>query len=164
MLPVDAVPAESDLGADRLTDAVVAVAVLSRSLERALSDLTLPQYRILALIESEPQRAARLATRSEVTKASLTSITVVLERRGLIQRDKVLGDRRGVMFGLTDEGREVLAASRQVLNDRLRAFLARFAADEREAVLHGLQLIVDSTGKGYSAPGTHAAMKARGLA
>lgn len=159
MLPVESVPAESEIGSDRLSDAVVAVAVLSRSLERALSDLTLPQFRILSMIESAPERAARLASRSEVTKASLTSITSVLERRGLIRREKVLGDKRGVRFGLTDEGRAVLTVSRQDLNDRLRAFIARFSPDDRDAVLYGLRLIVDSTGLGYSAPETHAAMR-----
>lgn len=141
----------SQVVTEQLGDAVLAVAVLSRSLERALTGLTLPQFRILALIETEPQRAALLADRSEVTRASLSSIVLVLERRGLITRDQVLGDKRGVLFGLTDEGRSVLEESRQVLNERMQAFLARFAPEEQEAVLHGLRLIMESTGKGFSA-------------
>ncbi|MCD5315013.1 MarR family winged helix-turn-helix transcriptional regulator [Kineosporia babensis] len=146
-------------GDERLSEAVVAVAVLSRSLERALSDLTLPQFRILALIESEPQRAARLADRSEVTKASLTSIVLVLERRALIRRENVPGDKRGVLFSLTEKGQKVLRESRQVLNERLLAFLSRFEPAEQESVLEGLQLIAASTGKGFSAQATHAAMR-----
>ncbi|GAA3634528.1 MarR family transcriptional regulator [Kineosporia mesophila] len=148
-------------GDDVLSEAVVAVAVLSRSLERALSDLTLPQFRILALIESQPQRAALLADRSEVTRASLSSIVLVLERRGLVVRESVFGDKRGVLLALTDEGRTVLEESRQVLNDRMLAFLSRFPAAEQQAVLEGLTLIVGSTGKGYSARATHEAMRAQ---
>src|SRR5689334_14922530 len=131
---------------DLLSDAVVAVAVLSRSLERALEELTLPQFRILALIEVAPQRAALLADRSEVTRASLTSIVLVLERRNLIRREQVLGDKRGVLFGLTDEGRTVLDQSRRVLNERMLAFLSRFPEAEQDAVLNGLRLIAGSTG------------------
>jgi len=154
--PAEAIPDADDLGA-----AVLAVAVLSRSLERALTGLTLPQFRILALIETQPQRAAGLADRSEVTRASLSSIVTVLERRGLIRREQVLGDRRGVLFGLTDAGTAELERSRQLLNERLHAFLTRFGPQDRRAVLDGLALIIDSTGRGFSAAATHAALRAQ---
>ena len=85
------------------------LAYASRGLERAAAPLSLPQYRILALVAGAPERASRLAQRVDVSKAALTGVIDALEARGLIARTEVDGDRRGVTLVLTDAGISALA-------------------------------------------------------
>jgi DNA-binding MarR family transcriptional regulator len=92
-----------------LRRAVRTLAHASRGIERAVAPLTLPQYRILALVADAPERASRLAQRVDVTKASLTGVLDALETRGLIRRTEVHGDRRGVTLVLTPAGTAALA-------------------------------------------------------
>jgi DNA-binding MarR family transcriptional regulator len=94
-----------------LRGAVRTLAHASRGIERAVAPLTLPQYRILALVADAPERASRLAQRVDVTKASLTGVLDALEARGLLQRTEVHGDRRGVTLVLTPAGTDALAVA-----------------------------------------------------
>ncbi|MFI5040935.1 MAG: MarR family transcriptional regulator [Acidimicrobiales bacterium] len=98
-----------------LQRAVRTLALAGRGLERAVAPLTLPQYRILALVATAPERASRLAARVDVTKASLTGVLDVLEARGWIERADVAGDRRGVSLVLTGSGAAVLEAAEDAM-------------------------------------------------
>jgi DNA-binding MarR family transcriptional regulator len=91
--------------------AVRTLAYASRGLERAAAPLSLPQYRILALVAGAPERASRLAQRVDVTKAALTGVIDALVARGFIERALVDGDRRGVTLVLTAAGTDALAAA-----------------------------------------------------
>jgi DNA-binding MarR family transcriptional regulator len=94
-----------------LRDAVHAVAVAARKLERAATPVSLPQYRILSLIARAPERASRLAERADVTRATLTGVIDSLEKNGWIRRAEVDGDRRGVALALTEDGSAVLESA-----------------------------------------------------
>ncbi len=104
--------------------AVRTLAYASRGLERAAAPLSLPQYRILALVAGAPERASRLAQRIDVTKASLTGVIDALEGRGLVARTDVDGDRRGVTLVLTDAGTAALAEADTALCAWLESVLA----------------------------------------
>jgi len=110
-----------------LRPAVRALAQASRGLERAVAPLTLPQYRILALIADAPERASRLAERVDVTKASLTGVLDALESRGLVERAEVHGDRRGVTLVLTAAGTAALAEADAATSGWLESVLAHAA-------------------------------------
>ena len=107
-----------------LCRAVRTLAHASRGLERAVTPLTLPQYRILALIADAPERASRLAQRVDVTKASLTGVLDALETRGFIERTEVHGDRRGVTLVLTAAGTAALAHADAATTAWLESVLA----------------------------------------
>ena len=64
-------------------------------LERSLDDMTLPQFRVLSLIASSPERAGRIATLAGVSRPSLTGVLDGLVQRGWVRRVDVDGDRRG---------------------------------------------------------------------
>src|SRR5262245_47564880 len=93
----------NDVGSE-LSGAVRALAMGARVLERALDDMTLPQFRVLGLIASSPDRANRLAERAAVSRPSLTGLLDGLETRGWVQRVNVEGDRRGVSLEVTPAG------------------------------------------------------------
>ncbi|MHB8467192.1 MAG: MarR family transcriptional regulator [Acidimicrobiales bacterium] len=106
--------------------AVRTLAMAGRGLERAAAPLTLPQYRVLALIVSAPERASRLAARVDVTKAALTGVLDALESHGWIVREVVAGDRRGVSLAVTDAGAAVLARA----DEAMVAWLAEVMEDD----------------------------------
>lgn len=123
-----------------LRDEVRALAWGSRLLERACTELSLSQYRVLALIASSPERAARLAERASVTRPTLTAVLDGLEARGLIRRGDVEGDRRGVLLEVTPEGRAGLERTEAALGERLSQVLAR--ASDPGAVVAGLRALL----------------------
>ena len=125
-----------------LCRAVRTLAHASRGLERAVAPLTLPQYRILALIAGAPERASRLAQRVDVTKASLTGVLDALEARALIERTDVVGDRRGVTLVLTPAGTAALAEADAATGAWLDAVLAM--AERPGQVVAGLADLGDA--------------------
>lgn len=117
-------------------DAIRALAWGSRLLERASDELSLPQYRVLSLVASSPERAARLAQRAAVSRPTLTAALDGLESRGLLRRTDVHDDRRGVLLEMTPAGRAALARAEAAMGARLAGVLS-FAPDPG-AVLTGL--------------------------
>lgn len=117
---------------------VKAVAFASRALERGLDDLTLPQFRILTLLSSSPERASRIAELAAVSRPSLTGILDGLEAKGFIRRQDVAGDRRGVQLDVTAAGRKALSKAEKDTAASLGELLARLEPDTRRTALDGL--------------------------
>ena len=94
---------------------------LARQVEVGLSevDLSLPQYRILMLLDEGSVVASALADRLAVTRPSVTAVVDGLVARGLVERQADGRDRRRVAHGLTSEGRRVLAAADRAIDARL---------------------------------------------
>ncbi len=114
------------------------LAVGARMLERALEDMTLPQFRVLSLIASSPERAGRIATMTGVSRPSLTGLLDGLVQRGWVRRVTVDGDRRGVSLEITDEGRAALDAAQTATTSRLDALLDDLDDLDRQQVIDGL--------------------------
>ena len=117
--------------------AVRTLALAGRGLERAAAPLTLPQYRVLALVATAPERASRLAARVDVTKAALTGVLDALVAHGWIRRTQVAGDRRGVSLELTSAGATVLATADAAMGEWLDTVLSG-DPDRRAEVLDGI--------------------------
>jgi DNA-binding MarR family transcriptional regulator len=114
------------------------LAVGARMLERALEDMTLPQFRVLSLIASSPERAGRIATMTGVSRPSLTGLLDGLVQRGWVQRVTVDGDRRGVSLEITDAGRAALDAAQSATAGRFDALLDELDDADRQMVTDGL--------------------------
>ena len=82
-------------------------------------DLTLPQYRVLAMLEGTSALSSDLAERLAVRPPTVTAVVDGLVARGLIERRTVEGDRRRVDHVLTEHGRHVLEAADTAVNARL---------------------------------------------
>src|SRR5215468_10492109 len=94
-----------------LRRAVRALAFAARKLERSAGDLTLAQYRVLALIAAGDERSSLLADRLAVAKPTITAVVDGLVERGFIERGAVRGDRRSIRLSLTRAGVQALRAS-----------------------------------------------------
>jgi DNA-binding MarR family transcriptional regulator len=124
-----------------LAEAVLALARGSRVVEHGLGDMSLPQFRVLALIERSPARASALAERAAVSRPSLTGVLDGLEGRGWVRRVEVSGDRRGVSLEVTKEGRAALRSAERAVGEHLAELLDGLPADERAAAVAGLEAL-----------------------
>ncbi len=86
--------------------------------------LSLPQYRILTLLDAGPTISSALADRLEVRPPSVTAVMDGLVSRGLVDRAHREDDRRRVSHTLTPEGRQLLAAADTAVEARLDAIAA----------------------------------------
>jgi DNA-binding MarR family transcriptional regulator len=124
--------------AEDLTRAVFTLVRGSRVIEHTLTDLTLPQVRVLRIISTSPERASAIAEKAAVSRPSLTGVIDGLEKRGLLRRTDVSGDRRGVSLVVTDAGRDALRAAERPMVERIDEVLGTLPATERADVLRGL--------------------------
>ena len=83
----------------------------SRELERACTDLTLPQYRLLALIVRGEERASGLAGQLALARPTVSAAVETLVANGMVERTSVDGDRRAIRLTITPAGRARAAKS-----------------------------------------------------
>jgi len=108
------------------------------SWQTRLPHLTKPQYAVLHAIGETPGiEQAALRHRAAIDKATLASLLLRMEQRGLIERQVDEQDRRHRVLQLTEHGRRELRASTPVADAIDAALLERLAPDEREQ-LHEL--------------------------
>lgn len=83
------------------------------------ANLTLAQYRVMAILGDGCEAASVLAEKLAVSRPSITGVVDGLVARGLVRRDHLDDDRRRVDVGLTDAGRRLLAAADAAVEQRL---------------------------------------------
>lgn len=102
-----------------------AIDLYSRKLS-ASCDLTGPQLACLReLARSDETATTQLADAVSLSPATVTGILDRLEQGGLVARQRHREDKRRVMVGLTDAGRDVLRRAPPLLQD---GFTQRFRA------------------------------------
>ncbi len=121
---------------DDLPRAARTLALLARVLERAAGELTLPQYRVLALVDAGDERATRLAGRLAITKPSVSAVVDGLVERGFLAREPVEGDRRAIRLRLTKPGSRALAEAETAMAERLEPLVGTIT--DRAGFLDGL--------------------------
>jgi DNA-binding MarR family transcriptional regulator len=116
---------------DRRLAAVRVLAHLHRMLESAEAGLTIPQYRMLAVLSEGGERSARVAQKLAVRKPTLTALADGLIAAGYAERESEPGDRRIVRLTLTDAGRAALARADEAYLARLAPVLAELREPDR---------------------------------
>jgi DNA-binding MarR family transcriptional regulator len=118
----------------RATQAFVGLAL--RSLAVAGAPITLPQYRMLAVLDAEGRQNVRdLAAGLGVERSTATRMCTRLVSAGLIDRAEDASDRRAVVISLTPTGREVVAAVTRARRDNVAALLRSLPAVRREQLV-----------------------------
>jgi DNA-binding MarR family transcriptional regulator len=102
---------------------VLTLARLARMLERACTELTLAQYRLLALIAEGEDRASTLAGKLALAKPTVSATVETLVERGYLAREAVDGDRRAIRLAVTAAGHAALDTAQQAMEDRLAVVL-----------------------------------------
>ena len=103
------------------TGAARAVARMARQVELALAplDLSLPQYRVLALLADGSTASSVLARQLAVSAPSVTAVVDGLVGRGLVERRPDPEDRRRLTLLLTRDGRKLIATADATAEARL---------------------------------------------
>lgn len=101
-----------------LPEAFQLIESLSRKLKNlhrqttSSTGLTPPQFVVLrALEENDEQPLKDLAVVAQCTRATITGVVDVLERKRLVERRPNPADRRSLLVGLTNRGRSVVLST-----------------------------------------------------
>jgi long-chain acyl-CoA synthetase len=122
------------------TGAARAVARLAKQVEVAITplDLSLPQYRVLALLGDGSTASSVLARQLAVSPPTVTAVVDGLVARALVERRADPEDRRRLTLLLTRDGKRVLAAADAAAEARLDE-IAAFLDEPTEALTSGLE-------------------------
>jgi DNA-binding MarR family transcriptional regulator len=115
----------------QLADTARTLARVARILERACCELTLSQYRVLALVARGDERASHLAGRLALAKPTITAAVEALVDHGLLTRSEVEGDRRAVRLAITPEGGAALVRTEAAMAEGLGPLIADCAHPDR---------------------------------
>lgn len=113
---------------------------LGRITERAVGELglSLPQYRVLSLLDDGSAAATALADHLAVSRPRVTAVVDGLVERGWVARGPDAEDRRRVSHVLTEAGRLRLAAADESVETRLSGVLAQLPPDAAGRAAAGL--------------------------
>ena len=106
------------------TDREILQRIARPCIDRACADLTLPQYRLLALIVRGEERASGLAGQLALARPTVSAAVETLVANGLVDRTSVDGDRRAIRLTITPAGRAARRVAERAMRERLDAFLA----------------------------------------
>lgn len=122
--------------------------LVSDSLSRALADecgLTINDFEVLVHLEGVEPGRVRLTDLCEVVDLSqpaLSRLIARLEQQGLICRGNAAEDRRAVLLGLTDRGRDVLVRAIPIHAACVRdVFTGRLTDEEQEILVEALSRV-----------------------
>ncbi|MFF5016161.1 MarR family winged helix-turn-helix transcriptional regulator [Streptomyces sp. NPDC001165] len=109
-----------------------------RSVVKQTLDVSHDEFLILCLLAEQPRgglRMTRIADLLGRPKTRLTYQIACLQRAGLVTRESVCGDKRGIEVALTDKARRLLREASGVLAETVREALSQFVgAEQREAL------------------------------
>lgn len=101
------------------------LARVSRLVERASADLSLPDYRILCAVVEGEARASRMAARLAIGKPAISARVDSLCRSGLLVRSQAEGDQRATELSITPQGLAAFEAAEAQMADRLDTLCAQ---------------------------------------
>jgi DNA-binding MarR family transcriptional regulator len=125
-----------------LNQAVRALARASRIVERASTDLSFADYRVMSAIDAGEGRASRLADRLALGKPAVSASVESLSKRGLVVRSKVDGDNRAVALSLSEDGRDLYERMQARMARQLELLAER--TPDPDAVIRALALLEDA--------------------
>jgi DNA-binding MarR family transcriptional regulator len=116
--------------------------IRSKMRSRRPPDLTVPQFRTLAFVNSnEGSSLLEVANHMGLTPASTSRLVDGLVTRGMMTRQDDAADRRRVRLGATPLGLKILEASRQGTMAYLAAKLSGVKSDDREVIVKAMEVL-----------------------
>jgi DNA-binding MarR family transcriptional regulator len=137
-----AVVTPNDVATGALVDAVflssrALVALSARSIASA-HGVTLPQFRMLVVLEAGQQNLGGLAAALDVAPSTATRMVDRLVDAGLVSRTIPAGNRRAISLTLTASGRRTVRTVTARRRRDLRRVIKQIPTDRREAVAEAM--------------------------
>lgn len=106
-------------------------------------DLTLPQAQVLRVLRRNGSvPTGHLAAELRISAPAVTQLTDRLIRKGLIERQTAVGDRRTVLVALSGKGKRLVDQFRKRRREIFSRALARMSEAERMEVIASLEKVV----------------------
>ncbi|SDG05575.1 DNA-binding transcriptional regulator, MarR family [Lentzea fradiae] len=138
---------------DALTDAVLTasrllVAISARSLAAVEETITLPQFRMLVILDSRgSMRISALAELLDVNPSTATRMIDRLVTTGMVARQSNPATRREVVVELTEEGRRVVRGVSRRRRAAIGRIVAKMPEAERQGLVSALAAFTDAGGE-----------------
>jgi long-chain acyl-CoA synthetase len=115
---------------------------LSKIVELALAkvDLSMPQYRVLAILAGGSAAASGLAKSLDVRPPSVTALIDGLVARDLVDRRQEDNDRRRVALRITEEGARLIVEADRAVEEQLAHIAGYLPSDDELTALRSLDL------------------------
>lgn len=107
-------------------------------------DLTLPQAQVLRVLRRGPILTGQLAAQLRITAPAITQLTDRLVRKGLIERQAAVDDRRCVVVALSAKGRRLVDQFRRERSRIFTGALAYLSDVEQARVVEGLSKVIEA--------------------
>lgn len=140
-------------GQAEVVDAVLAanrvfVTVATNALVSIEPEVTLPQFRVLVLLDQrDSMTMTQLADALGVVRSTATRMCDRLVVKKLIRRAVDRTNRRQVTLSLLADGRRLIAESTQRRTSEVTRLLATIPRDDRERLAESLRLLVTAAGR-----------------
>jgi len=103
-------------------------------------ETTLPRFDLMAQLQRAPEgmKMSELSRHMMVTNGNITGITDQLEKEGLVQRNKVLTDRRSSLIKLTAKGKRTFQKMADSHEQWIQELLAGLSDKSRKNLFEAL--------------------------
>jgi DNA-binding MarR family transcriptional regulator len=149
-------------GAEELVGALLTasrlfVAIATRSLAAVDGTLTVPQFRMLVVLDVHgPSSLVRLAERLGVNSSNALRMVERLSAAGMIEKAANPNSRREVRLGLTARGRRVVREATEVRRAEIGRIVAAMPLERRADLVTALRAFTDAAGEPPAeVPGWH---------
>jgi DNA-binding MarR family transcriptional regulator len=149
--PAPAAPGTAPETLDALQSATrLLTGVALRSLEALGGAVTLPQFRMLAVLaDIGPARSARVATALGLEASTVTRLADRLVATGYVRRGTEDGHRGVVTLELTAPGYRLVGRVAQARQQELARMVSVLSAEEQARLTGALRLLLAAAGDGY---------------
>lgn len=157
----EAKPAPAPADVTEMVAAVVTasralVAVSARSLAAVGETLTVPQFRMLVVLEAGgPVNLSRLAEHLAVNPSTAMRMADRLVGAGMVERTTDPADRRAAKLALTSAGQRVVHQVTRRRQKEITRIVEAMPVEHRSAMVEALQAFADAAGEPQVDPGTY---------
>lgn len=138
-----------------LTASRLLVAVAARSLAAVEDAVTLPQFRLMVVLERRgPMKLAAIADQLAVNASTALRMVDRLSAAGMVRRATNPAVRREIIVGLTDEGRRVVDDVTARRRTEIATIVARMAPPQRTRLVAALRAFTQAGGEPAAEPPT----------
>jgi DNA-binding MarR family transcriptional regulator len=131
-----------------LTASRLLVAIAAKSLAAVEEALTLPQYRLLVILDSRgPSSLARLAEALDVNPSTALRMVERLSAAGMLEKAANPARRREVQLRLTGAGWQTVRQVTDYRRTELSRIVAAMPAQERGRLVAALEAFTDAGGE-----------------
>lgn len=107
-------------------------------------DLTLLQAQVLRTLRRGSLLTGQLASELRISAPALTQLTDRLVRKGLIERQAAVDDRRCVLIALSAKGKRLVDQFRKQRSDIFNGALAYLNDAEQAQIVEGLKKVIEA--------------------